>query len=113
MGFHADGIDADVGAYSTGFFQKAVVDVFIANIDSDGSGIASHFHAIGHAALVVERDHFSCAKQKCATNRELADGSATPDGDGIVGLRLGVLDGHVSGGENVGEENELMIWQVG
>ena len=39
-----------------------------------------------------------------AADGELADRAAAPDGDGVAGLDVAVLGGHVAGGEDVGEE---------
>jgi hypothetical protein len=43
---------------------------------------------------------------------ELADRSAAPDGNRVALLDLAVLGGHVAGGEDVGEEEHLLVVQV-
>src|ERR1051325_6825493 len=59
----------------------------------------------------VDGDHAFGAEHEGAADRELSDRSAAPDGDGIAGLEVAILRGHVAGGKNVGQKQHLFIGQ--
>ena len=60
----------------------------------------------------VDRDDALGAEQVGALDRELADRAAAPDRDGVAGLDVAVLRRHVAGGEDVGQEQHLLVAQA-
>ena len=88
---------------------KRVVDVLLLEVDRLGLALPGHLEALGHG---VDGDHPPGAEHPGAADRELGDRAAAPDGDRVARLDLGVLRGHVAGGEDVGQEDDLLIGQV-
>jgi hypothetical protein len=82
------------------------------HIDGDRSAVASHLHAIRNLGRVVNRNDLPGAEERGAANRELADRAAAPDRHGIVTLNVALLDGHISGRENVRQKDKLVIVEL-
>ena len=59
----------------------------------------------------IDGDHALGAQEVRALDRELANRPAPPHGDGVAGTDAAVLRGHVAGGEDVGEEQHLLVGQ--
>ena len=53
----------------------------------------------------------SAPKQESALDRELADGAAAPDGDGLAALQITEISRHEARGEDVGQEKDLFVAQ--
>ena len=107
----ADGVDAAVGPAAGGHLLQLLVDVFLGEVDRLGlAELARHRHPLGHA---IDGDDASSAEHPGALDGELTDRSTPPDGHGVALLDLGVLRAHVAGGEDVGEEEDLLVGQVG
>ena len=61
---------------------------------------------------VVDGDHLVRAEHVGAADGELPDRAAAPDGDDVAGQDVAVLGRHVAGGEDVGQEDDLLVGQA-
>ncbi|GAC1614936.1 MAG: hypothetical protein NVS4B5_04100 [Vulcanimicrobiaceae bacterium] len=53
------------------------------------------------------------AEQERALDGEESDGAAAPDGDDVAGLDLAIFSGLVTRGQDIGEEEYLLVRQCG
>ena len=90
--------------------RRLIVDVVFLEVDRFGAAVRARAIAqpLRHA---IDRDDALGAEQIRALDRELAHRPAAPDGDGVAGLDVAVLGGHVTGREDVGEEQHLLVGQ--
>ena len=58
---------------------------------------------------VVDRDHPFGAHQECRLDREQPDRAAAPHRHGIARLDVAVLRRHPAGGQDVAEEQDLLV----
>ncbi len=63
--------------------------------------------------LAVDGDHLLRPEQPRAPDRELPHRPASPHGHHVAVLDLAVLRGHVAGGKDVGQEENLLVAQPG
>src|SRR5579859_3526795 len=118
--FGADGVNAAVRSSALGHFHQPVIDMLSLGVivrifltEDDGFGFALCF---GHAQAfwdIVNGDDASRAEHPRALDGELTHRPTSPHGDGIAGFDAAILGSHVSGGKNVGEEDDLFITKVG
>ena len=108
-GLGADAVDAGVGAAAVGQFLQALIDALGHEIDRDRPGLPRHGEALGHG---VDGDHPLGPQQEGAADGELRHRAAAPDGDGVAGFDLAELGTHVAGGEDVGQEEDLVVGEV-
>ncbi len=68
--------------------------------------VRGHAQAFG---LAVDRNDTARSKHPCALDRKLPDRAAAPDRHGVARLDIAVLRRHVAGGEDVGDEQRLLV----
>ena len=84
--------------------------VYLLVVDGLGSAFFGHLQTVVEA---VDGNHALGAEHESAADRELADRAAAPDGDRVARLDVAVLRAHVSGRENVGQEEHLLVGNPG
>src|SRR5437016_2112927 len=101
MRLHSDRVDARIGSPASSqllqFFYH--VDFFI--IDRLRKSHPCEFQPSRES---INSDHTLGSQERSAANRKLADRPATPNGDGVTGLKVAVLGGHVTTGKNIRKE---------
>src|SRR5687768_13404067 len=65
-----------------------------------------HFQSLG---ITINGNHAGRIEHPGTLNGELANRSATPDGDRIARLDISIFSSHITGGENIGQEENLFI----
>ncbi len=106
VGFETDGVDAGVGTEAARQEAQALQDVALTLVDRLRTGGLSHRQSFGNA---LHRDDAFGAEKEGASDRELADGARAEDRDGVSGRDVAVLRGHPAGGEDVAEEEHLLV----
>ena len=109
VGLAADGVDAAIGTAAPRHLLQHLVDVDLLEVDRLGAAALGEREALGDA---VDRDHPVGLEHECALDRELRDRTAAPHRHGVAGLDVAVLGRHVAGGEDVGEEEHLLVGEV-
>jgi hypothetical protein len=106
LGLGSYRINAGIGAASARQLLDALINILVLEIDHGGTSFAGHCHALGHG---INGDHALGAEQKGASNGKLADRAAAPDGDRIALLDVAEIGRHVTGRENIGQEQRLIV----
>src|SRR6185437_12461338 len=95
--FEADGVHAGIGAAVSGHVAQDVDDtVDFFEVDRFRAALLREFEAFGDA---IDGDDAFGSEHERAANRELRDGTATPDGDGVAPLNIAIDGTHVAGWE--------------
>jgi hypothetical protein len=110
LGSGTHGVDAGVGAAAVGQVLNAVVDIVFHEVDRLRPGVARELQPLAHG---VDRDDACRAQQEGAADGELADRAIAPDRNRVFGLDVAEIRRHVTGRENVGQEQDLLVaWPV-
>src|SRR5262245_10269346 len=108
MGFHPHSIDAGIGSAAACQFLYRTQDIDCFVIQNVSAVIGGSLQAFREG---INGNHSLSAKHKRAHDREQANRPASPDCDGIAGLYVAVLSGHVPGWQNVREEENLIVFE--
>ena len=107
---HSYRIYARIGSTSAGHFLKRLDQVrCLRVIDDVGSPVLRHPQPLRNT---IDADHLAGAQHLRASDRKLTNRSAAPDCDDTAVLDVAVLRRHVAGGEDVAQEEHLLIFQV-
>lgn len=107
VGFHADGLDAHVGATAAGALAQFRPDVGARVVDDLAADVPlGHLQTLGDP---VDGDHTFRAQQDRGACRHLADGPATPHCDHVAGLHPGQIGAHPARGHRVGHEQGARV----
>ncbi len=106
MRFHAHRVDHGIGPDAAGHFHQGFADMGLLEIDDLGAEFLRQFEPMG---MVVDADDLLGPHQHGALHGKQAHRSGTPDGDRVARLDLGVFSRHPAGGQDVGEEQDLVI----
>jgi hypothetical protein len=110
MGFHADGVDAGVGATPAGHLVQRVEDVGILVMDSLRAAVLP-CHAKPLRKSIDPNDAFGPEHVR-ALDRELPERPAPPDRDHVAGMDVAVLGRHVPGREDVRQKQQWLVGVV-
>ena len=83
--------------------------VFLGIIDGNSPNRTSQLEAFRES---VNGNDTGRAQHESAGDCELSDGTAAPDGDGVILLDLGILGSHVPRGEDIGKEQHFFIRKI-
>ena len=108
VALHAHRLDHRVGALAARQLQDGLLHLALGVVDGLGAAFAGQRQPLGQG---VDRDDPLRAEQEAGFDRELPDRAAAPDRDRVGRLDLAVVGGHVGGGEDVGQEQHLLVRQ--
>ncbi len=109
MCFRADRVDAAIRSAAVGHLLQFVVDAAFDLLKVDHLGPAllrGHGEALWHA---IDRNHATRSEHPRALDGKLPNRSATPHCNRIARFNLGILRRHVTGREDVGKKEDLLI----
>ena len=112
FGIHAHGIDHPVHTDTAGEPLERLDGVFAIEVDRLRALALRHAQTI---VMAVDGEHPASAQQLGAGNGELAHRAAPEHRHGVAAAHLGHLGAEVAGGEDVREQNRLIVadlrWQ--
>src|SRR5438094_2578814 len=107
MRFHSDGIDAGIRPPAPGHFFQSLENVHALVVDLLCTAVISGFSKARYDP--VDRDDSLGPQHEGALHGKQTYRPAPPYGDRVAGLNVTVLGGHISGGQNVGQEEDLFV----
>ena len=110
MRFHADRVDAGVGAAPARHLFQRRADIDLLVVDHlRAAELLRHLQALREA---VDRDDALRAQHIGALDGEQPDRAASPDRDRVAGLNVAVLRRLIAGREDIGQEQHLIVPQT-
>ncbi len=109
MCLHPYRVDARVRTPAAGQLPQLFVDVDLFVVEDLCAGTSRKIEPVREP---IDRDYPLGAEEKRGLDRELPHRAGAPHGDDIAGLYVAILGRHVAGRENVGQEQDLFVFQV-
>src|SRR6059036_164976 len=110
MRLHSDGIDAGIRPAASGHFFQSLENVHALVVDGLCTAVIGGFSKPRYDP--IDCDDSLSPQHEGALHGKQTYRPAPPNGDRIAGLNVTVLGGHIPGGQNVGQEEDLLVMQI-